>query len=279
MMLVDYHVHSDVSEDSSASMREMAAAEAAAGVKLLCFTNHCDLLHWQDGRPNPRCRVITDESAEKLAALRAAGDGSIELRLGLELAEGHADPALAAALAADGRLDFVLGSLHLLPGYGDLYRQHYTTHAQCERMFDLYLDELQRVAELDFYDVLAHLGYARRYMWRDGVDAAMTLERFGAKIERLLRTVIDKGRGIELNCSGLRDESGPFPSEEILLLYRSLGGEIVTLGSDAHSPEQAGRGIAEGAAMLRRIGFDRVAVFRARKAEYIDISTMIDCEG
>lgn len=273
-MLVDYHVHSDVSEDSSASMREMAAAEAAAGVKLLCFTNHCDLLHWQDGRPNPRCRVITDESAEKLAALRAAGDESIELRLGLELAEGHADPALAAALAADGRLDFVLGSLHLLPGYGDLYRQHYTTHAQCERMFDLYLDELQRVAELDFYDVLAHLGYARRYMWRDGVDAAMTLERFGAKIERLLRTVIDKGRGLELNCSGLRDGCGPFPSEEILLLYRSLGGETVTLGSDAHSPGNAGKGLAQGVAVLRHCGFDRVAVFRARRADYIDISTM-----
>ena len=274
MMLVDYHVHSDVSEDSSASMREMAAAEAAAGVQLLCFTNHCDLLHWQDGRPNPRCRVITDESAEKLAALRAAGDESIELRLALERAEGHADPALAAALAADGRLDFVLGSLHLLPGYGDLYRQHYTTHAQCERMFDLYLDELQRVAELDFYDVLAHLGYARRYMWRDGVDAAMTLERFGAKIERLLRTVIDKGRGLELNCSGLRDGCGPFPSEEILLLYRSLGGETVTLGSDAHSPGNAAKGLAQGVAVLRHCGFDRVAVFRARRADYIDISTM-----
>jgi histidinol-phosphatase (PHP family) len=273
-MFVDYHVHSDVSEDSSASMGEMAAAEAAAGVKLLCFTNHCDLLHWQDGRPNPRCRVITDESAEKLAELRAAGEGPVELRLGLELAEGHADPALAAALAADGRLDFVLGSLHLLPGYGDLYRQHYTTHAQCERMFDLYLDELQRVAELDFYDVLAHLGYARRYMWRDGVDAAMTLERFGAKIERLLRTVIDKGRGLELNCSGLRDGCGPFPSEEILLLYRSLGGETVTLGSDAHSPGNAGKGLAQGVAVLRHCGFDRVAVFRARRADYIDISTM-----
>ena len=255
-------------------MREMAAAEAAAGVQLLCFTNHCDLLHWQDGRSNPRCRVITDESAEKLSALRAAGEGAVELRLGLELAEGHADPALAAALAADKRLDFVLGSLHLLPGYGDLYRQHYTTHAQCERMFDLYLDELQRVAELDFYDVLAHLGYARRYMWRDGVDAAMTLERFGAKIERLLRTVIDKGRGLELNCSGLRDGCGPFPSEEILLLYRSLGGETVTLGSDAHSPGNAGKGLAQGVAVLRRCGFERVAVFRARRADYIDITTM-----
>lgn len=273
MYLVDYHIHSDVSEDCKSSMQEMAEASAAAGVQVMCFTNHCDLFRWQDGLPKARCRDIVPESAEKLAE---AGELPIEVRLGVELGEGHRDPALAAELAADPRLDFVLGSLHLLPGYGDFYWQHYSTHAQCEKMFDLYLDELQHIADLDFYDVIAHLGYGRRYMLRDGVDAAMTLERFGGKIERLLRTVIDKGRGIELNCSGLRDESGPFPSEEILLLYRSLGGEIVTLGSDAHSPEQAGRGLAEGAAMLRHCGFDRVAVFRARKAEYIKIDTMTE---
>jgi histidinol-phosphatase (PHP family) len=272
MYLVDYHVHTDISEDSTASMRSMVDAEAAAGVRVMCFTNHCDLVRWQDDQPNPRCRVITEESASQLAALRAEGELPIEVRVGLELAEGHRDAALAAALAADARLDFVLGSLHILPGYGDLYWQHYTTCAQCERLFDLYLDELQHVAELDFYDVLAHLGYGRRYMCRDGVDAALTLERFGGKIERLLRTVIDKGRGLEVNCSGLRDGCGPFPSEEILLLYRSLGGETVTLGSDAHSPGDAAKGLTQGVEVLRRCGFDRVAVFRGRKPDYIDIT-------
>ena len=277
MYLIDYHVHSDVSEDCKSSMRAMAEAEAAAGVRVMCFTNHCDLFRWEDDLPKPRCRDIARESAEKLALLRAeTGTPPLEIRLGLELGEGHRDPELAALLASDERLDFVLGSLHLLPGYGDFYWQHYTTHAQCEQMFDLYLDELQQIAELDYYDVIAHFGYGRRYMLRDGVDAAMTLERFGGKIERVLRTVIDKGRGIELNCSGLTDASGPFPSEEILLLYRSLGGETVTLGSDAHSPAQAAHGLAEGLALLRRCGFDRVALFRERKAEYLKIETMLE---
>ena len=75
--------------------------------------------------------------------------------------------------------------------------------------------------------MLAHVGYARRYMWRAGVDASMTLARFGDKIERVLRAVVDKGKGLEINCSGIRDGCGPFPSEEILRLYRALGGEIV----------------------------------------------------
>ena len=270
MYLVDYHVHTDISNDSHAGMWEMLQAEAAAGVRKLCFTNHCDVVRWQDDLPNPRCREIAGESAAQLAAIRGERALPIETAVGLELAEGHRDPALAAALAADDRLDFVLGSLHLIPGYGDLYAQHYTAQAQCEKLFDLYLDELLQIAPLDFYDVLAHFGYGRRYMMRDGVDAAMTLERFGEKIERVLRIVIDKGRGLELNCSGIRDGCGPFPSEEILKLYRSLGGETVTLGSDAHSPGNAGKGLAEGCAVLARCGFDRVAVFRRRKPEFID---------
>lgn len=272
MTLTDFHVHSDVSEDSHAAMWDMVCAEAAAGVGAMCFTNHCDLLNCRDETPNPRCREITRESAEKLNAMRETHAPPIEVRLGLELGEGHRDPALAAALAADSALDFVLGSLHLLPGYGDFYFQHYTSPAQCEGLFDLYLDELQQIASMDFYDVLAHLGYGRRYMWRDGVDAAMTLSRFGDKIERLLRTVVEKGKGLELNCSGIRDGCGPFPSEEILRLYRGLGGEIITVGSDAHRPEDAAKGIRAGYEILQNCGFDYITVFRQRKPEWIKLN-------
>ena len=268
----DFHVHSDVSNDSQASMWEMVCAEAEAGIGEMCFTNHCDLLRWQDDLPNPRCRVITGESAEKLRDLCREHTLPIEVRLGLELGEGHRDPQLAAELAGDERLDFVLGSLHLLPGYGDLYVQHYTSQEQCARLFNLYLDELQLLAELDFYDVLAHLGYGRRYMCRDGVNAAMTLARFGEKIERLLRTVVGKGKGLELNCSGIRDGCGPFPSEEILRLYRALGGEIITVGSDAHRPEDAAKGIRTGCEILRSCGFHYITVFRRRKPEWIKLN-------
>lgn len=271
MYLSDYHVHSDVSEDSTASMWDMIRAEAAAGVQSMCFTNHCDIIRWQDFRPNPRCLEITRNSVEKLTAARAAHDLPIPVGLGLELGEAQNDPALAARLAADPALDFVLGSLHILPDMGDFFFLTYTDPRQCDCYFDLYLDELQRIAELDFYDVLAHLGYARRYMWRAGVDAALTLEKFGGKVERLLRTVIGKGKGLEINCSGIRDGCGPFPSPEILRLYRSLGGEIITAGSDAHRPEDAAKGLAAGVGILKDCGFDYVCVFRRRTPEFIKI--------
>ena len=87
MYLTDFHVHSDVSMDSQASMWDMICAEADAGIRHLCFTNHCDLIRWNDFRPNPRCLEIAGESVEKLAAVRAEHELPLELGLGLEL--GH----------------------------------------------------------------------------------------------------------------------------------------------------------------------------------------------
>ena len=271
MFLTDFHVHSDVSMDSSAPMWDMVEAEAAAGVGCMCFTNHCDLIRWDNFAPFPRREEIAPESFEKFSAMCAAHDLPIEVRVGLELAEAHRAPEAAVRLASDPRLDFILGSLHIVGELGDLYFQPYSSVAQCDCYFDLYLTELQQVAEMDFYDVLAHIGYARRYMCRAGVDAAMTLDKFGDRVEHLLRTVIDKGRGIEINCSGIRDGCGPFPSPEILRLYRQLGGEIITVGSDAHRPEDAAKGVAAGFEVLRDCGFDYVTVFRQRKPEFMKL--------
>lgn len=270
MYLTDFHVHSNISFDSPASMEDMLRAEAASGVRTVCFTNHCDPVRWQDDRFNPYCRTVTREEVRQIAALRPLFP-ELEILVGLELAEGCRMPELTYELASDEDLDFILGSLHTLSGIGDFYLQTYSTVAQCDCYFDLYLDELQRIADMDFYDVLAHVGYVRRYMWRSGVDASLSIEKFGERIEHLFRTVIAKGKGLELNCSGLRDGCGAFPDAELLRLYRRLGGEIVTVGSDAHTPATAAACLREGYDLLRECGFSYVSLFRKHKPEFIKL--------
>ena len=118
---------------------------------------------------------------------------------------------------------------------------------------------------------MAHIGYGRRYMWKKGLDAEMSLALFGDKIRLLLRRLIDKGRGIEINCSGIRDGCGPFPQPEILRLYREMGGEIITVGSDAHRPADAAKCVREGYEVLRSCGFDYVTTFQKHTPEFIKI--------
>lgn len=272
MFLTDYHVHSDVSQDSRASMYDMVMAEAKMGIKQMCFTNHVDMCHWRTYELNHDCVKKVPESLEKFAALKKEHpDLPIDVRLGIELGEPLFHVERAKALAAAPGLDMVMGSLHILQDYGDLWCVKFKSPEHCHEIFAAYLDELVKMAELDFFDVMAHIGYGRRYMWQQGFDEYLSLERYGDKIEQLLRLLIDKGRGIEINCSGIRDGCGPFPQPEILRLYRSLGGEIITVGSDAHRPEDAAKCITDGYRVLEECGFRYVATFKERKCEFIKI--------
>ena len=82
--------------------------------------------------------------------------------------------------------------------------------------------------------------------------------------------VIEKGKGIEINTSGLRQKFGDtFPSFEYIKLYRELGGEIITIGSDAHSMNYLGYKFKIIPDYLMDAGFDYYTIFKQRKPEFI----------
>lgn len=256
--------------DGHASMADMARAAAEAGLAQLCFTDHCDLLD-ENGRPNPAPFDWAAEDAAYGAALEAV-DGRIDLRLGMELGEALEDPALAARLLAHRPLDFVIGSQHNLPGQADYYFQRFSSVPQCEALTASYLEQLIALSRHPaLYDVIGHITYPMRYMrWRDGVP--VEFDREGDRTGALLRSVIEQGRGIELNTSGYVNCGGaPMPHEAILRRYRAMGGEIVTVGSDAHVPERISQGLADGMALLRRCGFRYFTVYRDRTPEFLPL--------
>ena len=269
--LTDQHCHTRVSPDSHASLYDMAMAEYAAGVRWLCITNHCDTVDWRSLEYDPACRTVARREREELAQIRDRLPADLDIRLGLELAELQMHPSLTEELSGAPGLDFILGSHHINREFGDYHEQSYADPAHCAALWDIYLDNLQWVADRDYYDVMAHIGYFRRYACYQGVDTALTLAKYGDRVEHLLKTIIGHGRGVELNCSGLRDGCGPFPSEEILRLYRALGGEIVTTGSDAHRPEDAAKCLDQGRELLRACGFRYIAVYTGRKPDFIPI--------
>ena len=84
-------------------------------------------------------------------------------------------------------------------------------------------------------------------------------------MEEIFRALIANGCGIEVNTNRGND---PLPGAKWLRLYRACGGEIVTLGSDAHTPEYVGCRIREGQRLLGECGFSRFALFRAMKPEF-----------
>ena len=257
MYLTDYHTHTLRSPDSETPLAQMARAAVAAGLAELCVTDHCDLLGLY-GEP-----VRDYDWPPSVAQYRAERDrfaGRLTIRLGLELGMAHLAPPAAKVILAQPELDFVLGSVHnLCPELGgtDFYYVPYPDEAACYAALDDYFASLAALAPTGLYDVLAHIIYPLRYM-----SFPISLERYYDRILSILRAAAADGRGMEVNTYRGRTVAEWAP---ILDLYRQAGGEIVTVGSDAHAPEGVGRGVREALDLLAAHGFQYVCTYEKRK--------------
>ena len=167
-------------------------------------------------------------------------------------------------------LDFIIGSIHNLGGMSDIGLQNYTDEEMCQRILGMYLDEYIEIAEMDMYDVIGHIGYPLRYMANAGIWTDFS--RYYDKLRTLFRIVIEHGKGIELNTSGLRQNLGEtMPSPEIIKLYKECGGEVITIGTDSHFPEHVDANLKDGYEILQNAGFKYVTVYSGRKPEFIKI--------
>ncbi|MDR0671720.1 MAG: histidinol-phosphatase HisJ family protein [Oscillospiraceae bacterium] len=251
----DVHTHSVFSADGHDTMGALAEAAVCAGLSALCITDHYDT--WSSFDPGPHHTAFEEA--------HAAVSGRLALLRGVELGEGHTLGARAEALLASGPFDFVLGSCHCVHGKPDFYDMPRMDRAACLALIAEYLAEVLAMVRWGRFDVLGHLTYPLRYMvGRDG--AAVDFSPFHDELRALFRAVVEGGHGLEVNVSNLRKPGGfPMPDLPLLTLYRACGGEIVTVGSDAHRTGEVGAHIREGYALLREAGFQRVAVYENRR--------------
>ena len=274
MYIFDQHMHCSCSFDSHAPIGEMACTAKEMGMHAVCFTDHMDMGDGETGQPYEHPfrerRALFERRREDYERESAAG---LTLRLGMELGEPLDNPAEAVEASRMEGLDLVIGSLHHLRGVPDFYFLRYESEAHCEALNHRYLAELAETAKLDCFDVMGHIGYTSRYMEKQGFHEKLTAEKYGDELRTLLRLLIERGKGIECNASGYRDGGTfPYPDADVLRLYRSLGGEIITVGSDAHSPEQVRAAkLKEVYALLQDCGFRAVCEFRERKPHFIDL--------
>lgn len=264
MYCSDYHLHTRISSDSPASLEQQAQAALDAGLQELCVTDHWNLLD-QQANPLPHTRDWT-ASVEQIQEARQLFADRLDIRLGIEVGNGEIDPdGICEGLTQAGtELDFVIGSLHNMSlGSGGL--GIYTAAHQCQHMeegialLDDYVQTLHALAATDTFDVLGHVIYPLRYLpqqWQ------LTLEPYEEQLRELFRILVQSGRGIEFNTSqGNTIEDWT----DVLKLYRSCGGEILTVGSDAHRPEWIGAGFPSAYELLRSLGFRWVCTYRNRK--------------
>lgn len=260
MIPQDYHVHSEFSCDCQASMAEMCRGALAKGVREIGFTEHFDLHPAEPQRDWFRL----EPWVEALEACRAAfGRQGLIIRAGIELGEPHLFPAEAQALLASYPFDYALGSLHWV-GPDSVFDLDYFYARPEAEAYGLYFDELARVVEAGGFDVLSHLDVPVR-------AGAVAYGRYDpceheAGIRRVLAACIARGIALDLNTAALyRRAARLTPGLEILRWYAAMGGERVTLGSDAHRPDHVGRGLKKALDAARAAGLKHLTFFERRQ--------------
>ncbi|MBQ3379138.1 MAG: histidinol-phosphatase HisJ family protein [Clostridia bacterium] len=264
MYLIDYHTHSHNSFDGYISVDKIVSRAVERGIKELAVTDHYEC---SDLR-TPMAYDFEKSEGEIIEARKKYGD-KIKILYGVELGQMHFEPELCKLFSARTNLDFIIGSVHNLKNDLDLYFVEYD-EKNSKSLFEEYLKELHTLAAVSDYDVLGHITYPLRYIKRDGYT--IDINAYSEEIDAILKTVIERGRGIEVNTSGLNNVLGDtMPPFDIIKRYRELGGEIITTGSDAHKRAHVGSGIDDAARMILEAGFEYVTVFEQRKPSFVKI--------
>lgn len=255
--MFDYHIHSDVSEDGRSSGLEMAAQAAKLGLQEICFTDHIDYI------PNPNIADWTFDTADFHAAYDRLSFDGLKIRKGIEfgLLPDNRD-GLSKELQR-GPFDFVIGSIHFAQNV-DVYDAVFwdgRTAAQTEETF--LKETLNCVRIHDDFDVLGHLTVLGKVRYAPS-NRPMYYSDHADIVDEIFRVLVQKGKGIEVNTSGLTRCGAFLPTAEYLHRFKELGGEIVTVGSDAHSYHRVGQGCFDACTMVAHI-FGHVCTFADRK--------------
>lgn len=103
----------------------------------------------------------------------------------------------------------------------------------------------------------------------NGIDIGFNFNDYKDLFVEILKTIVQNGKGIEVNTAGLRKNLGyPHPHKDILKMYKDLGGEIITIGSDAHLPEHIGYKFEDIPEILKSIGFNYYTVFENQNPKF-----------
>lgn len=252
---VDYHTHTTFSCDARDTLDAMCRQAIKIGLREIAFTEHADFEHLDS------CYGYLKPAAyfRDIQAARERYGDRLTIRAGIEIGEPHRYPDETADLLNAYPFDFVLGALHWVNGYPGFSSKFFKGRST-QKAWHAYFEELVHMCETGDFDVLAHLDLPKRH------DSFFDPKPFTDLIQSALQTVVSRGIGIELNCSGLRyPVHEPLPSSTVVNWYRKLGGEILTVGTDAHEASHLGQGFDLALDIAREAGFKAITLFQGRR--------------
>ena len=273
MPICDLHIHTRISSDADQSVENntlsFCKTALERGIKHIAFTEHYDII------PDPGA-ITCDAVEAKKAFLKAKelyGD-KLDIMHGIELAHIHRPECKQEGkrVLDEVKPDFVLGSLHINDDGTDYYTMNFSEYSDAELLSSLddYLSQVLTFAKVCDFDSLAHCTYPLRYFHMHGRLGIVDMKRYSEAYAEIFKTLMQRGKSIEINSSTLRGDYGqPLPCFDLVKLYADLGGKKFTLGSDGHHFSLVGTKIDEVQEYIKSLGIDGVMTYHNRQETFV----------
>lgn len=266
----DQHMHCLFSGDSTASASSMIDAAIQKKLDGICFTDHLDY----DYKEEPglfdldvvsyKDEIYLLKEKYKLSHPNFTINWGIEIGLQPHLVQKN------KLVTSQYPFDLVIGSSHVVNGIDPYYPSFYEGKDEEAAYREYFLSIIENLDSNADFDVYGHLDYVVRY--GPNKNKFYSYDKYSDLIDEILRKIILSGKGIELNTAGFKYGLGhPNPTEEILKRYNQLGGEIITVGADAHQPEHIAYDFGCVTDLLKNAGFSYYTVFTERIPAFIKL--------
>ncbi len=269
---MDMHIHSDNSSDAEHSVTLICEKAIAKNIKAIAITDHYEALDCDKTNNFITCRQSVFETKKA----RMIFDGQIEVCTGVELGCPVRNLEMTEQILKNDH-DIVLASVHRIKGKKkSLHELNFNREDnKPELIMPRYYDDIIETVEWNGFDSLAHLTYPLRYFPEASLkDYDIMQEK--ERLEHILSTLAKNGKALEINTAGGEYitkgiTSDMHPCFELLKMFKSLGGEYVTVGSDAHDADFVGNKISEAYEMLTAAGFKYVTYYKKHQPNAITI--------
>ncbi len=264
----DFHMHSSFSGDSDTPMEEMIQKAIELGLTHMCFTEHNDF-------DFPVCEEIPEGTFElnvdaylyDLLKYREKYRDQINILFGIELGLQPQIMRQNSILAKSYDFDFIIGSSHICNQKDPYYPAFYEGRSEEEAYREYFESILTNIKKFTNFDVYGHLDYVVRY--GPNKDKDYTFAKYQDILDPILKLLVENGKGLEINTGGVvKGLRELHPCTDILKRYKELGGEIITIGSDAHSPKDIAAHFQRATEVLKECGFQYYTIFEKRVAEF-----------
>jgi histidinol-phosphatase (PHP family) len=253
---MDYHIHTKASPDAMGKIENYIEEARKKGIDEIGFSEHV-IFRYEKDFPH-KSPVFMGTYVQKFLEIRR--DSVIPIKLGAEIDFFSEDIEKIKAFIQKYPFDYVIGSVHYLGTWSIDSRSQIHEYLKRDilQIYEEYFRTVRKLCQSKMFDILGHADLVKIFGFKPSCNFDDILKETAAAIG-------ESNICVEVNTSGLvRPCAEAYPSKQFLTLLKQ--NEVpITLGSDAHNPNDVGRQFDKAIELLKEVGYKHASTFEARK--------------